>query len=236
MYRLLVIVPAYNEEDNIVATVRGIQEAKVDNCDVDILVVNDCSKDNTLGVLKTLSVNYLNLPNNLGIGGAMQSGYKYAFRNGYDFAVQMDGDGQHDPDYLKSIVSPLMEGSADLVVGSRFIDKEGFQSSWQRRMGIRILSMLIYICTGTKISDVTSGFRAANRKTIELFVNEYAVDYPEPESLVCTLLQGIRVQEIPVLMRERVNGVSSISATKSIYYMFKVSMAIVLKKIAGKKI
>ncbi len=235
MKRLLVIVPAYNEEENISSTVTGIRSVDLKDCDLDILVVNDCSKDKTLQAIRTLGVKYLNLPVNLGIGGAMQSGYKYAARNDYDIAVQMDGDGQHDPAFLQKLIAPIISGDADLTVGSRFIDKQGFQSTWQRRLGIIFLSGLIRMCTGKRITDVTSGFRAANKKVVSLFVDEYAVDYPEPESLVSSLMRGVKVLEVPVIMKERQGGVSSISAAKSIYYMLKVSMAILIKRVSGKR-
>lgn len=228
--KILVIIPAYNEQENIIHTIDHLKNEIKDRYNINYVVVNDCSKDSTAYILKERQENFIDLPLNLGIGGGMQTGYKYAFREGYDVAIQMDGDGQHLPEYIGTLLKPLENGEADFVVGSRFIKKEGFQSSWQRRMGINFLSNLIYICTGQKIKDVTSGFRAANKKTIELFVKDYAVDYPEPESLVACAVSGIRIKEVPVQMQERVGGVSSISAVKSIYYMIKVSIAIILKK------
>lgn len=234
MYRgkkVLVIIPAYNESHNIEDTLQSLLEEEIE---VDYLVINDCSKDNTLDILKKLNSRYVDLPINLGIGGGMQTGYKYAFRNGYDIAIQMDGDGQHIPAYIKDLIDPIINDEADLVVGSRFLNKVGFQSSRMRRLGINFLSGLIHICCGVKVKDVTSGFRAANRKVIELFSGNYAQDYPEPESLVTCAVSGIRILEVPVVMKERSGGKSSITYLKSIYYMIKVSVAIILRREAIK--
>lgn len=234
MYRgkkVLVIIPAYNESHNIEDTLQSLLEEEIE---VDYLVINDCSKDNTLDILKKLNSRYVDLPINLGIGGGMQTGYKYAFRNGYDIAIQMDGDGQHIPAYIKDLIDPIINDEADLVVGSRFLNKVGFQSSRMRRLGINFLSGLIHICCGVKVKDVTSGFRAANRKVIELFSRNYAQDYPEPESLVTCAVSGIRILEVPVVMKERSGGKSSITYLKSIYYMIKVSVAIILRREAIK--
>lgn len=234
MYRgkkVLVIIPAYNESHNIEDTLQALLNEQIA---VDYLVINDCSKDNTLDILKKLDSRYVDLPINLGIGGGMQTGYKYAFRNGYDIAIQMDGDGQHIPKYIKDLVDPIVNDEADLVVGSRFLNKVGFQSSRMRRFGINFLSGLIHVCCGVKVKDVTSGFRAANRKVIELFSQNYAQDYPEPESLVTCAVSGIRILEVPVVMKERSGGKSSITSLKSVYYMIKVSAAIILRREAIK--
>lgn len=225
--KVLIIIPTYNEEENISKVIKEIQSvARSSSIPIDYLIVNDCSQDATLNVLKSEGYNYISLPVNLGIGGAMQSGYMYAYENFYDIAVQIDGDGQHDPRYLDSIIHPILMSEADVVIGSRYLDKEGFQSSVMRRTGICFLSKLIYCVSGVKIKDVTSGFRAVNRKVIELFMNEYAQDYPEPESIVCCAKNRCRIREVPVVMRERWGGKSSISAARSVYYMVKVSIAI----------
>lgn len=230
--KVLVIIPAYNEEGSIDYVV---QKLKKDCPEVDYLVVNDCSKDNTLQILKDIEANFLNLPLNLGIGGGVQSGYKYALENGYDIAIQIDGDGQHDTAYLRKVITPIEAGEADIVIGSRFINKEGFQSSGMRRMGIGFLSKLIQICCGTKVLDVTSGFRAVNRQYIKLYANEYPIDYPEPEAIVRAALDGANILEIPVVMKERQAGESSISSFKSVYYMLKVSLAIILCRLSNKR-
>lgn len=226
--RVLIIVPAYNEEENIEKVIKNIEKEKTGKeYIIDYLVVNDCSKDRTLDILKQEENNYVSLPINLGIGGGVQSGYLYALENNYDIAVQMDGDGQHDPEYLDDILQPILQGEADVVIGSRFINKEGFQSSFLRRLGIKMLSSVIYLVCKEKIKDVTSGYRAVNREVIKLFAGNYAQDYPEPEAIVLCAKNGYRIKEIAVKMKERQGGESSISPLKSIYYMIKVTIAII---------
>lgn len=224
----LVIIPAYNEEESIVETVKDIKE---DAPDFDYVVINDCSKDDTLAICRQNQINVLNLPINLGIGGAVQTGYLYAYNNGYDVAVQFDGDGQHDASYLDKMASVMAEENADMVIGSRFIEKQGFQSSGIRRVGIRYFAFLTKVLFGKKITDATSGMRMCNRKVIELFVKDYPRDYPEPETVCRLLRKKCKVVEIPVIMRERSAGVSSISMKKSIYYMIKVSLAIFIERL-----
>lgn len=224
----LVIIPAYNEEESILKTVKDVQ----DNAPgFDYVIINDCSKDSTLKLCMEHGIPVLNLPVNLGIGGAVQTGYQYACRNGYDIAVQFDGDGQHDAAYLESMYETLVSNQMDMVIGSRFIRKEGFQSSGIRRVGIRYFSGLIKLMTGTRISDPTSGMRMGGRQVIELFAENYPKDYPEPESIVMLLRSGGRVTEYPVKMREREKGVSSISLIKSVYYMLKVTLAILIERL-----
>lgn len=230
--RVLVIIPAYNEEASILAV---INKLNIDYPQADYIVINDCSKDATVSVLRANNAKYVNLPLNLGIGGGVQTGYKYALQNDYDIAVQIDGDGQHDTAYLGMVVEPIEKRRADIVIGSRFITKEGFQSSGIRRLGINFLSMLIRICCRTKVLDVTSGFRAVNREYIEKYANEYPVDYPEPEAIVKASLDGAKIVEVPVIMKERESGTSSISAWKSVYYMIKVSLSIILCRLSNKK-
>lgn len=227
--KILVIIPAYNEEESILTTVQALNSV---HPEVDAVVVNDASKDNTKSILSENHIHYLDLPVNLGIGGGAQAGYMYAYRNGYDIAIQMDGDGQHPASELDKIIAPIKAEKADIVVGSRFVNKEGFQSSAIRRFGIKFLSSLIYLCTGKHILDVTSGYRAVNRKFIKIFSEEYAQDYPEPEALVTAAKKGAEIIEVPVMMKERQGGMSSISPIKSIYYMIKVSLAIIIKNIS----
>lgn len=224
--KVLVIIPAYNEEKSIENVVR---EVKMQN--VDYLVINDCSKDKTLSILKEKELNHLDLRINLGIGGGVQAGYKYAYENNYDVAIQLDGDGQHDPIYIKNMVEPIANGRANMVIGSRFIKKEGFQSSFFRRLGINWLSGLIKLLTGKKIYDVTSGYRAVDRKLIEVFKNDYAQDYPEPEAIIKALKVGGVIEEMPMEMKERQGGESSIRAFKSVYYMLKVTIALIICRI-----
>lgn len=224
----LIIIPAYNEQESIKKTVEDIMEKAPH---FDYIVINDCSTDKTKEICETEEFNVIHLPVNLGIGGAVQTGYLYAARNGYDIAVQVDGDGQHDPQFLSKMADYMEEEHADMVIGSRFIDKEGFQSSGARRVGIKYFTMLIKLLTGTKITDPTSGLRMVNREIIEFFAEEYPKDYPEPESVVAILRRKKKVLEIPVIMRERSGGVSSISMKKSVYYMIKVSLAILIERI-----
>ena len=225
--KVLVIVPAYNEQDNICKTVADIKE---NGGNIDYIVINDCSKDRTKDILRDNNITYLDLPINLGIGGGVQSGYRYALENGYDIAIQFDGDGQHDAAYISKLIEPIKNNDADVVIGSRFIEKEGFQSSVLRRFGINFLSGLISILCGVKVRDVTSGMRAVNRKMIALFAEQYAQDYPEPEAILASGMIGAKIKEVPVQMRERMSGQSSISAWKSVYYMIKVSIALVIER------
>lgn len=221
----LAIIPAYNEGENIKGTVCDILKNAPD---FDYIVINDCSTDNTAQVCRENNFNYISHPVNLGIGNTVQTGYIYAYRNGYDIAVQVDGDGQHDTKYLHEMAEHLIKNNLDMVIGSRFIDKEGFQSSAVRRFGINYFTCLIKICTGKKITDPTSGLRMAGKRVIEKFAKEYPKDYPEPETVVTVLRKGYKVEEIPVIMRKRQGGVSSISPRKSIYYMIKVTLAILV--------
>ncbi len=228
----LIIIPAYNESENIKDTVENI---KTNAPDFDYVVINDCSTDNTLDILKSHNYNYVSLPINLGIGGAVQTGYKYAKEFDYDVAVQVDGDGQHDPVFLNYMADYLQEHELDMVIGSRFIDKEGFQSSFMRRVGINYFTGLIRLLTGKKITDPTSGLRMAGKKVINLFADNYPVDYPEPETAVTAINNGMKIEEIPVIMKERQGGVSSITLKKSVYYMVKVTLAIIIERLRGRR-
>ncbi len=230
--KTLVIIPCYNEQESIV---RVIDNLKKNAPSVDYLIINDCSTDNTEKILKENNYNYINNPINLGIGGGVQAGYKYAALYEYDIAVQMDGDGQHDPKYLENVISPVAEGKFDMVIGSRFIEKKGFQTSFMRRFGINIISALIFLLTGKRIKDTTSGFRACNRKLIEFFAENYADDYPEPEAIMACLASGFTVGEVAVVMEERLGGISSISSFKSAYYMIKVCLALIVGRISYSK-
>lgn len=230
--KIIVIIPAHNEQENIANVINGIKKHA---SDIDHIVINDCSTDNTRDVLESIDAQYINLSANLGIGGGVQTGYIYARENNYDIAIQLDGDGQHDPVYIKELLKPILIGEADVVIGSRFIEKKGFQSSHARRAGIGFLSFLINLCCGVKIKDTTSGYRAVNRKLIEIFAKQYAQDYPEPEAIISSALNGAKIVEIPVVMKERQGGVSSISAFRSIYYMCKVSISIIIYRMAFNK-
>ena len=224
----IVIIPAYNEEESIVNTVRDIREnAK----EFDYIIINDCSKDNTLKICRENGLNVLDLPVNLGIGGAVQTGYMYAYKHGYELAVQFDGDGQHEARYLNEMAEIMQRENVDMLIGSRFINNEGFQSSGIRRMGINFFASLMKILFGQRISDSTSGMRMCNRKVMKNFIDDYPRDYPEPESVVAILRRNMKVEEIPVVMKAREGGVSSISLKKSVYYMIKVPLAILIERI-----
>lgn len=220
--KTLVIVPCFNEQDSIVEVVNSIKKEKLD-----YIVINDGSTDQTLQVLKKNNINYINLDNNLGIGGVMQTGYKYAFRNNYDIAIQFDGDGQHDSSYLKELIKPIASKEANLVIGSRFVgDKSEFKSTFLRRIGINVLSNLYKVITHKEIKDMTSGFRAADREVMEIFTKNYPYEYPEPVTnlLICNK----KIKEIPVKMKKREHGKSSITPLKSMYYMINVILYFII--------
>ncbi|MBQ6886185.1 MAG: glycosyltransferase family 2 protein [Lachnospiraceae bacterium] len=227
--KTLIIVPAYNESDNIENVINNIV---LNYPQYDYIIINDGSLDNTKEICRKTNFSILNLPINLGIGGAVQTGYKYAYENGYDYAVQIDGDGQHDVAFVKQMIQMLEQSEADIVIGSRFIDKKGFQSSGTRRFGIKVLSAWIKMCTGVMVKDVTSGFRAVNRKFIEVYSKDYPSDYPEPEAIVTGIMYGGKLKEVPVIMKERAGGESSIKFWNSIYYMIKVTLAIGVRRVS----
>ncbi|MBQ9750831.1 MAG: glycosyltransferase family 2 protein [Clostridia bacterium] len=230
--KTLIIIPAYNESENI----EKLLDDLIQNYpQYDYLVVNDCSTDTTEAILKKREYNYISLPTNLGIGGAVQTGYLYAAQNDYDIAIQIDGDGQHDPVYIEKLIEPIVNGEADMTIGSRFIEKQGFQTSFTRRLGIKIIKFIIKLCCGTTVTDTTSGFRASNKKLTKFFSLNYAQDYPEPEAIVAASLNGYRVKDVAVKMREREGGVSSINAKRSIYYMIKVSLALLILRMGTKR-
>ncbi len=221
----LAIVPAFNEEASVG---RVIDEIRAFDPGFEIAVVDDGSTDRTAGVAADRGAHVIRLPFNLGIGGAMQTGYRYAFEHGYDVAVQVDGDGQHDPSQLPKILKPVLAGEADLVVGSRFAEQESgaYRSSVARRIGIRIFARVVSAVVRQRLTDTTSGFRAVNRKGIALFAADYPHDYPEVEATVMCVKHKLRLLEVPVEMRERAGGRSSITALRSVYYMAKVLLAI----------
>lgn len=227
--KTLIIIPAYNEEENIQQVVNNIINKFPQ---YDYVVVNDGSTDATADICQREHYTVLNLPINLGIGGAVQAGYRYAKSKRYDIAIQIDGDGQHNISYAEEMVALIAAQKADVVIGSRFLENRGFQSSGARRVGIRILSLLIRLCTGINVKDVTSGFRAVNKKFIDIYCSEYSNDYPEPEAIVSAVMYGGTIREIPVVMRERQGGESSIRFWNSVYYMIKVTLAILVRRIS----
>lgn len=235
--KVLMIIPAYNESKSIVNTVNSIKNTKLKKDTLDYVLINDGSKDNTKQVCTKNNINFIDLPMNLGIGGAVQTGYKYALYNDYDIAIQFDGDGQHDASYIEALVDEIKKGN-DIAIGSRFVaELSEFKSSAVRRVGINFLSRLIKFCTKKRIYDPTSGFRACNKTIIEEFANEYPTDYPEPDTIVSIIKKGYKVSEIPVKMNERKEGTSSLNANifKPMYYMIKVSLSIIIASLSTKK-
>lgn len=230
MKKIILIIPCYNEEDNILKTYNKIVDYnKKNNIKYDVIVINDGSVDKTGRILDDENIPHIDLVHNLGIGGAVQTGYKYANYNNYDIAVQFDGDGQHDINYVKKIVEPVINNEADFVVGSRFIDNvSSFKTSRSRRIGIRIISFFIKVFAGIKIYDTTSGFRACNKKILAEFAKDYPLEYPEPITTVELYKKKYRIKEVGVNMLERVGGVSSIHAWKNIYYMLNVCLSIII--------
>ncbi|QXE90926.1 glycosyltransferase family 2 protein [Geomonas subterranea] len=226
--RILAIIPAYNEARNITAVIEDLK------CfSGDILVVNDGSTDDTAAVAKGLGAEVVSHPFNLGIGGTVQTGLRYAYEHGYDMAIQFDGDGQHRGDQIFKIVELVQRGEADLVIGSRTLPG-GYKMGITRFIGSRIFHCLIRCLAGKAIHDPTSGFRCYGKQTIRLFSRFYTDDYPEVESIITAARNGLRVVEVPVLMRGRLSGHSSITRRKSAYYMLKVTLAMVVDAMRGR--
>lgn len=221
--RRIAIVPAYNEEQNIG---RVVDELRAFDLQLDVVVVSDGSVDRTAEVAAEHGAHVVQLPFNLGIGGAVQTGFQYAHANGYELVVRCDGDGQHDPAELPKVLAPVLAGDADIAVGSRFAGGSGYRSSATRRVGIRLLALIVSAIAHQRVTDTTSGFQALNRKALDLFAADYPHDYPEVEGMVMTIKHRLRLTEVPVAMREREHGQSSITALRSIYYMAKVFVAL----------
>lgn len=228
--KILAIVPAYNEEGSIVGV---IEDLKSIDTDIDVLIINDGSKDNTADVAKsTGKAIVVSLVSNLGIGGAVQTGFKFAFKNNYDIALQFDGDGQHIASEIPKILNPLLSNEADMCIGSRFvIQHKGWKSSPLRRLGIRVFTALNYLLIKQRVTDSTSGFRAYNKEAIEFLAENYPQDYPEPETVVLMGKNAFRIKEIFTEMRERSAGESSISTFDAVYYMVKVVLAVLITSI-----
>lgn len=224
--KVLIVIPCYNEEIALPRLLAELTSLKLPaQYTLTVLAVNDCSKDKTVDVAKNYDIKILDLPNNLGIGGAVQSGFKYAKRNDFDLAIQLDGDGQHPPTEIIKLLNAHESSGAEIVIGSRFLDKEGFQSSLIRRMGIKYFYKLNQLLTGNNIYDSTSGFRLLGRKAIDIAAENYPDDYPEPESLVTFARAGLKIKEVPVVMSHRMGGKSSIGSFSAIFYSVKVTMS-----------
>ncbi|HOJ11199.1 MAG TPA: glycosyltransferase family 2 protein [Clostridiales bacterium] len=225
---ILIIIPAFNEEKSITSV---ISQIRLHIPEADILVINDGSTDSTGERAKAAGANVVNLPFNLGIGGAMQTGYLYARYNNYDIAIQVDGDGQHDPSYIHQLIKPVLEDYADMVIGSRYIQETAYKSSAVRRVGMVFFSLLVKFLTDQHVKDTTSGFRAINRNIINYFSLNYPVDYPEVDVLVKLKRKKFKVMEIPVEMKTRKTGKSSITPIRSIYYMIKVTLSLLIETV-----
>jgi len=223
MPRVLVIIPAYNEEETIGGVLASLREHAPG---YDVVVIDDGSRDNTRSVARAAGAEVIRLPVNLGIGGAVQTGFKYAWRNGYDIAVQCDADGQHPVELIPSLVDRVTKGDADLVIGSRYVSNTTYIPSFFRRVGKSILSRVVDFFIGGGITDTTSGFRAINRRALSVLARHYPEDYPEAEVLVILHRSGLKAIEIPVQMFSRQGGASSIRAPQAMYYMAKVVLAI----------
>lgn len=224
--RLAIIIPAYNEEASLPTLIDEIKQLSIQNVEVVPIVVNDCSTDATATIVRNLDVDLLDLAVNLGIGGAVQTGMVYAFNAGFDYAMQVDGDGQHPPKEISKMMEAFLKSECNVLIGSRFLTGEGFQSSSYRRMGIGYLRVLVKLLSGLNISDSTSGFRLYDRKAIATIKAYYPDEYPEPEAIIYFKKRGLKISEIPVLMESRQGGKTSISFINSIYYFWKVSLGL----------
>lgn len=235
--RICIIIPCYNEAASLPSVAADLRKYLPE---AHLLFINDASTDNSETVLNKLAndkTTVINLPINLGIGGGVQTGLLYAARNGYDYAVKFDGDGQHPASALEDILAPVISGEADLSIGSRFLsENDGFKSTFTRRLGIRIFRVLSTWLTGQTITDSTSGYRAYNRRALLFAARHYpAFDYPEPEEAILFIRNGLRVREVPCRMAPRENGHSSINPLKSVYYMMKVILSVILAAFRPKK-
>jgi glycosyltransferase involved in cell wall biosynthesis len=219
----IVLIPAYNEEASIGPLLKEVAEHLPG---VPVCVINDCSGDGTAQVLEGAGCAYLNLPCRLGVGGAMQAGFRYALEQGYDYAIRLDGDGQHPPSEGYALVERMAQGDADLVVGSRFLGKGGYTSSAARQVGIAGLATFLSYACRQQITDPTSGFQMVNRPTMTYFAHRYPAEYPEPETLALLSRQGYRFVEVPAVFRERQAGKSSIRRWGTLYYMLRVCVAL----------
>ncbi len=228
--KTLAIIPAYNEQGALESIVKEIRTA---DPAIDILVVNDASKDRTLAVAKGLGVRLANLPINLGIGGAVQTGFKIAQKLGYDIVVQIDGDGQHDPTFIEEVLAPVLSGKADISIGSRYHANGGSKPVFVRNLGISFFSWLTSALISQKIGDCSSGFRALNRRAYEFFAEQYPVDFPDAEALVIASRAGLKIVETPVKFRERNSGNSSLRSWRMLYYPFKETFSILMLMTKG---
>lgn len=228
--RILIIIPAHNEADSLADVIARTQAS----LKADIVVVDDGSTDRTPGIALEQGVDLLRLPFNLGIGSTMQTGFVLAAREGYDIAVQVDGDGQHDPGQVHLLLEPILRGECGMVIGSRYLQKNSYRSRKGRRLGTALFSRVLSVMVGEKLTDATSGFRAIDRRLIEHFAHDYPRDYPEVEAVMVAHMARCRVTEVPVIMHQRGGGRSSINSFRSVYYMVKVLLALLVVATRGR--
>lgn len=221
--KTVLLIPVFNEEENLLPL-----HAEIRSCfpDLPVCYLDDCSTDRTLAVLKTLDCDYVSVPCNLGVGGVMQAGFRYAFDRGYDYAIRIDGDGQHPPSECVRLAERMAQGGTDLVVGSRFLGERSYRSTWYRQAGIFGLAYALSLACRRRITDPTSGFQMVNRAVLFFFAHHYPADYPEPESLALLSRQGYHCCEVPAKFRPRQRGVSSIHTWGTFFYLFKVGVAL----------
>ncbi len=226
MMKVLVLIPAYNESARIAEVVKSIHDTVPD---YDVLVVNDCSRDNTAAVAEAAGATVLRLPFNLGYGSALQSGFKYALRKGYEYVVQMDADGQHPAKYIRELAEPVIQGLTDVAIGSRFIRDTGYTMPFAKKIGVFIFSTIVSLVTGKTVKDPTSGFQALNRKVLQLYVSDaYPVDFPDADVLIMLHKLGIRFLEVPVEMRPNPKQKTMHSGIATLYYIFKMFLSILV--------
>ena len=224
--KTLIIIPAYNEAQNLPHVLPRVRRAAPD---ADILVVDDHSSDHTADVARRYGARALSLPNNLGYGGAVQTGFRYAIQRGYRYGLMMDADGQHDPASIPDLLAPVKRGECDIAIGSRFSGEMTYRASWARRLGMKFFAGLASLITGRPVTDATSGFQAMNRDVMAFFAEEnYPSDYPDADTLIMLHFAGFRVMETPVTMHERISGRSMHSSLKSLYYIVKMTLSIAI--------
>ena len=223
--RVLVIIPAHNEQDSLPQT---LAEVRAKAAGVDLLIVDDGSRDATAQVARDAGVDVVKHPVNLGVGGALQTGFRYAVEHGYDIGVQLDADGQHDPAFLAALLAPVIAGTCDVSIGSRYVEATGYRAPWNRRIGMLMFQFVVKLALGRRITDTTSGFRAYSRPVMQVCQHDFPKDFPDAPLLIALARRGFRLSEIPVVMRERQAGQSFYTLGKQLYYPYKNLLASIM--------